>query len=98
MSYGIKCVTANGKVYDTSSIPAMLYEVLSISGGSSGSKAYPELAGFHIDCATYKYSQDAIESLSDHKITYDAGYPVLSWTPTRKGYSPAAQTFFVFAW
>lgn len=98
MSFGVKLVSNTGKVYDTSSIPAMLYEVLSISGGSTGSKAYPELAGFHIDCATYKYSQDAIESLSDHSISYDAGYPVLSWAPTRTGYSAAAQTLFVFAW
>lgn len=98
MSYGIKIVNSNGRVYDSSSIPAMLYEVFTIIGGSSGSKAYPELAGYTVDCAMSKTSQDAIETTSDHSVSYDLGYPVVKWAYSRGGYSNATLYLFVFAW
>lgn len=98
MSYGIKVIDEYNKVYDTSAIPAMLYEVLAVVGGSSGSKAYPELAGFTMDCATYKESAAAISRASDHVVTYDLGYPVLSWSPSSLSGSASTQSFFVFVW
>jgi hypothetical protein len=97
MSYGVKFVLDNGKVYSSDSIPATFYETISIAGASTGSKAYPELAGFTLVVGTIKQSNvSATENLSDHSVAYDLGYPVLTWFPTRYG-AASTQTFLVFA-
>lgn len=88
---------SDGRVYDSSSIPISFVEVVSIQGGSSGSKAYPLLAGFTMDCSAMKTSSDSRQNLSDHVFTYDLGYPVLTWFPTRTGLAATTQLLFVFA-
>lgn len=97
MSQGVKFVLNNGKVYDSDSIPVSFVETIVIGGGSSGSRAYPELAGFTIDCATLKQSSNTSENLSDHSTSYTNGYPVLSWYPSRLGQAGSTQTLLVFA-
>lgn len=97
MSHGIKFVMPDGRIYDSSSIPISFVEVVPIAGGSSGSKAYPLLAGFTMNCSSMKTSTDSRQNLSDFVFTYDLGHPVLTWFPTRTGLAGTTQLLFVFA-
>lgn len=97
MSHGIKIVLNNGRVYDSSSIPVSFVDTITVAGGSSGSRAYPELVGFTLQCATLKQSTSISENLSMHSVSYTNGYPVVSWYPTRFGSAASVQTFLVFA-
>ena len=97
MTFGVKFVMDNGKTYDSDSIPVSFVETITITGGSSGTRAYPELVGFTLDCATIKQSSNTSENLSDHSVTYANGYPILSWAPSRLGRAGTIQTLMVFA-
>lgn len=97
MSQGVKFVLSNGRTYDSSSVPVSFVDVITIAGGSSGSRAYPELAGFTLDCSTLKQSSSTSENLSDHSVAYSAGYPVVSWAPSRTGRAGSTQNLLVLA-
>lgn len=96
MPNGIRIKLDNGKVYDSSSVPIVFYESFSITGGSSGSKQYPALAGFNIFVSIAKLASLANENTSYYSISYSSGYPVLSWFPSRTGGSATTQTLLVF--
>lgn len=96
MSFGIYLKLGDGSVFDSTKETITFYEAFSIAGGSTGSKAYPELAGMSLDVVTLKQSSDSVENLSDTTISTALGYPVLSWAPVRAGAAASVQNLLVF--
>ena len=98
MSHGIRVLMNDGRLYDTSTVPISFVEIVIISGGSSGSKEYPLLSGFTLNCAIMKSAASSSrQNLSSFNFTYDLGYPVLNWFPTRTRAAATTQMLLVFA-
>ena len=94
MSFGLQVTNDYGQVIDTSKFTCTVYEIFTVSGGSSGTRSYPNLAGFTIFAGIEKYSPDpALQS--GVSIAYGAGYPVLSWSPIGNGAGAGTNTIVV---
>jgi len=89
MSFGIQILTDYNQLIDTSKFPCSVYEVFTVTGGSTGTKNYPELAGFVIFAGIEKYSPDP-KLQTGVSINYTLGYPQLNWFPI--GSAPSAGT------
>ena len=96
MSFGLLLITTPGQVINTSIIPGTVYDTLVVGGGATGSKAYPELAGFTIFASVQKYLAQP-NALTATSVSYSAGYPVLNWFPSGSTAPTYDATIFVFA-
>ena len=94
MSFGIQILTEYNQLIDTSKFPCSIYEIFTVSGGSTGTKNYPELAGFLIYAGIEKYSPDPLLQ-SGVSISYTSGYPQLNWFPVSNGASAGTNTIVV---
>lgn len=88
MAYGIEIFKPDGSsIFDSDSKAFGIYDVFYIERNTSGSKSYPELAGYTIDCNAVMTSN--LEGIFGNaprqfSISYSSGYPIVSWT-----YNPA---------
>jgi hypothetical protein len=98
MTYGAKFVLDNGVVVDTSSLVGSLVEIFTISGGSSGSKSYPDLEGFRLMTVMSKSSSFILDRSSRVVVDYTLGYPRLTWSPFVSNGTSSTQTVFVMAY
>lgn len=88
MSYGIVITTDYGQTISTTSLCGLVHDAFVVAGNATGSKSYPELAGFTIYAAIQKYASQP-NALVETSVSYSSGYPVLSWFPSGSGMSPA---------
>jgi hypothetical protein len=96
MSFGLKLITTAGQVIDTSIIPGTVYDTLVVGGSDTGSKGYPELAGFTIFASVQKFLAQP-NGITSTSVSYSLGYPVLNWFPSGSSAPATASTIFVFA-
>ena len=95
MSYGIKIITSFGQVIDSSVIPGTVYEIFVVAGNATGSKSYPDLAGFEIYASVQKF-QAQPNAITTTSVSYPSGYPVLNWFPSGSNAAPANAQIIVF--
>jgi hypothetical protein len=94
MSFGLQITNEYGQIIDTSKFTCTVHEIFTVSGGSSGTKSYTNLAGFTIYAGIEKYSPDpALQS--GVSISYSGGYPTLNWFPIGNGASAGTNTIVV---
>ena len=95
MSYGLQILTDYNQLIDTSKFPCSVYEIFTVSGGSTGTKNYPELAGFIIYAGIEKLGFADPKTQSGVSINYTNGYPQLNWAPVSSGAAAGTNTIVV---
>jgi hypothetical protein len=95
MSFGCKIVLNNGRVIDSTKLTGLIHDVFVVSGSSSGSKSYPELAGFIVYSAVQKFFATP-NGIIFATVSYSLGYPTVNWAPTGSGSAPSDATILVF--
>jgi hypothetical protein len=95
MSFGIQILTDYNQLIDTSTFPCSIYEIFTVSGGSSGTKNYPELAGFTIYAGIDKIGFADPKTQSGVSINYSSGYPQLNWAPVSSSAPAGTNTILV---
>lgn len=96
MSTGIKIVQPTGQVIDMSTAGATFVDLIEAPANTSGYRDYPWLAGMQVFCTETAISQSAF-GVHNAVVTYNLGYPRVSYAPT-SGPNPKASTqILVFA-
>ena len=80
MSTGIAIKAANNIIYDDNTPGVTFVTLINIPGNTSGSRAFPNLAGFTLSWTRFVVSANAF-GLAVISVSYSLGYPVLSWSP-----------------
>lgn len=79
MSYGITFKSAAAS-YNDSTPGVTFVTLINIPGNTSGSRSFPQLAGFTLSWTRFTVSASAF-GLANISVSYTLGYPVLSWSP-----------------
>jgi hypothetical protein len=95
MSFGARIVLNNGRVIDSSKLTGLVHDVFVVGGATSGTKGYPELAGYVIYAAVQKFIASPAGVITA-SVSYAAGYPAVNWSPTGSGDGVADATILVF--
>lgn len=80
MSYGIALRAANNITYSDATPGVTFVTLIYIPGNTSGSRSFPNLAGFTLSWTRFVVSANAF-GLANLSASYSLGYPVLSWSP-----------------
>lgn len=95
MTYGIRTFDSSGNVvFDSTTIDvvhgAAVVDVFTIGSVTSGSKSYPELAGYSCDVLginIYNPSDLSVYSSPNISIDHASGHPIVSWSPGSQWYA-----------
>lgn len=88
MSFGLEITLDNGKVFNPNTIGgAVLIDAFTVTTLISGSRSYPDFAGFTLTTNEIAYTTPGWEC-SVITIDYSLGYPVLYYDPP-----PVASTY-----
>lgn len=96
MSYGLEVSTSTGRVITLGTVGVTIVDLISVASGGSGSKSYAGLAGLSLKWSVMPASASAF-GIAQVTVSYDYGYPVLSWTPGYSPVAPTASNILVFA-
>lgn len=105
MSFGASLLTSDGTPsFDLSRDGYSFVEVVSATAGSSGSRSYPELAGWQVfatvvqDASTGSVFTDVASlTVVNVSVSYAAGYPAVSWSYGTSVGSPQPVALFIMA-
>jgi hypothetical protein len=95
MSFGVNILLNNGRVIDSSKLTGLVHDLFVVGGGTSGTKGYPELAGYIIYAAVQKFISSPAGVITAN-VSYAFGYPSVNWSPTGSGDGVANATILVF--
>ena len=98
MNYGMEIMDGFGRSFNTAEFSCNTFDSFLITSGTSGSKAYPELAnrGRTLYAFCQRISGTAGHTANTVTTTYPGGVPTVNWFPLAVGYfGPLTQRVYV---
>lgn len=85
MTYGIRLLMDDGKVYDSATVPASFLDLISITANATGQKQYPDLVGFTLLVSVSLTGAVYAHGIPNVQVSYPSNIPTVSWSPLRGG-------------
>ena len=85
MAFGVLTIDSTGRSFNSSLFSTNTYDSFLITSSSSGSKAYPELAGRTVYSFLQRLNGSAGSSANKVEVSYPAGVPTVTWSLLQSG-------------